>query len=106
MTSTDGTGEDWLDLADAIALLRNQVTEAQDRLAAGHDRGVLFGLGEITLELGMELTRTNGVDGGLRFSVAKFGGKRETADKSTHKVTVRLDPRRLDGRPVDVSDEE
>ncbi|WP_242433128.1 trypco2 family protein [Streptomyces sp. Root264] len=58
-----------MDLADAITLLRDQVAEAQDRIAdpAGRgDRGVLFTLGEITLDLGLELTGAKGVNGGLR----------------------------------------
>jgi len=107
----NGTGEGWLDLADAITLLREQVAEAQGRIAgpdgtSTNHEGVLFGLGEITLELGMELTRTQGVDGGLRFSVASLGGKKENAHKATHTVTMRLDPRRPDGGDVDVSDKE
>lgn len=55
--------DDWLDLADAITLLRDQIVEAQDRIAGPQgvaDKGVRFGLGEITLELGMELARTRG----------------------------------------------
>lgn len=51
-----GGGEDWLDLADAITLLRGQVAEAQRRAAAEGDGGVHFTLGGITLELGLELT--------------------------------------------------
>ncbi|MEU4995686.1 trypco2 family protein [Streptomyces sp. NPDC021622] len=42
-------------------------------MATDGDRGVGFGLGEITVELGMELARTRGVDGGLRFSVIGLG---------------------------------
>ncbi|MFE2716948.1 trypco2 family protein [Streptomyces mirabilis] len=104
-------GEDWLDLADAITLLRDQIAEAQTRIAdpdgtGARHKGVLFNLGEITLELGMELTRLKVGDGGLRFSVVSLGGKREKSDKGTHKVTVRLDPRGPTGRPVNVSDEE
>ncbi|MFI0980421.1 trypco2 family protein [Streptomyces sp. NPDC021093] len=96
-----------MDLADAIALLRDQVAEAQDRISApegnGH-RGVLFTLGEITLELGLELTGTKGVDGGLRWSVVSLGGKKESSSKATHTVTVTLTPHRPDGGGLDVSD--
>ncbi|AZP14725.1 hypothetical protein EJC51_47400 [Streptomyces aquilus] len=70
--SSGGAGEDWLDLADAVALLRSQIAEAQARIddpqGAG-DKGVRFEIGEITVDLGMELTRTRGADGQLRFSV-------------------------------------
>jgi len=100
-----GRGGEWLDLADAIALLREQVVEARARIAGPEqDGGVRFGLGEITVELGMELTRTRGADGGLRFAVAGLGGRRERAEKGTHIVTVRLTPRSSDDGPVDVVD--
>ncbi|MFP8959086.1 trypco2 family protein [Streptomyces nanhaiensis] len=105
MGSGNGHGEQGLDLADAITLLRDQIAEAQARIAgldgtdAGH-KGVLFGLGDITLELGMELTRTRGADGGLRFSVVTFGARRERADRTTHTVTVQLKPHRPDGGDV------
>ncbi|MFF1927306.1 trypco2 family protein [Streptomyces sp. NPDC058228] len=109
MSSANATEEDWLDLADAITLLRDQIVEAQTRIAQD-DRGVRFGLGELTLELGMELARTRGGNGGLRFSVVgvgvSLGGKYEKADKAAHKVTVRLNPHQLGGTPVDVSDED
>ncbi|MFE0131338.1 trypco2 family protein [Streptomyces sp. NPDC059037] len=88
----NGVGDDELDLADAITLLREQVAEAQRRVATDGDRGVGFGLGEITVELGMELARARGVDGGLRFSVIGLGGKKESARRTTHTVTVCLKP--------------
>ncbi|MFI6245390.1 trypco2 family protein [Streptomyces sp. NPDC051016] len=106
--ASDGDRE-WLDLADAITLLRDQVAEAQDRIArpAGTgNRGVLFTMGEITLDLGLELTGTKGVDGGLRWSVISLGGKQESGTKATHTVSVKLTPHRPDGGDIDVNDEE
>ncbi|WP_339131867.1 trypco2 family protein [Streptomyces sp. f51] len=109
MGSVSGSDEEWMDLADAIALLRDQIAEAQDRIAApagaGH-RGVLFTLGEITLDLGLELTGTKGVNGGLRWSVISLGGKKDSGRKTTHTVTVKLQPHRPGGSDIDVSDEE
>lgn len=102
--SSDGAGS--LDLADAIALLRDQIAEAQRRVSEGGDAGVRFGLGEITLELGLELAETRGAEGGLRFSVVSFGGKREAARSATHTVSVTLLPHGSDGGGVDVSDED
>lgn len=104
-----GAAEDeGLDLADAITLLREQIAEAQRRIGTdgGGDGGVRFGLGEITLELGLELARTRGVDGGLRFSVLGFGGKQESARTTTHHLTVRLNPHLPGGGDIDVSDYE
>lgn len=99
-------GEDVLDLADAITLLRDQVAEARRRISDSGDAGVRFGLGEITVELGMELTRTRGADGSLRFGVIGLGGKRESTRKATHSVTVRLNPHLPGGGDVDVADQD
>ncbi|WP_301128853.1 trypco2 family protein [Streptomyces cacaoi] len=109
MSDASGSDLQGLDLADAIALLRDQVAEAQERIAdpsgEGH-REVLFTLGEITLDLGLELTGTQGVDGGLRWSVLSLGGRKDSGTKTTHSVTVKLQPHRPGGGDVDVSDEE
>ncbi|MEK2491050.1 trypco2 family protein [Kitasatospora purpeofusca] len=109
MSSTDGTGGEWLDLADAITLLRDQIAEAQRRIAdpaGGGDQGVRFTMGEITLDLGLELTGTKGVNGGLRWSVISFGGKKESATKATHTVHVKLTPKQTGGGDVEVRDRE
>ncbi|MFC8263976.1 trypco2 family protein [Streptomyces sp. NPDC057291] len=108
MSDTHADGQ-WMDLADAVTLLREQIAEAQSRLAAptgGGDKGVLFTLGEITVELGLELTRSNGVNGGLRWSVISLRGKKESGTKDTHKLTVQLTPHAPDGSHVDISDTE
>ncbi|MEU9088473.1 trypco2 family protein [Streptomyces sp. NPDC048357] len=103
-----GSDQQGLDLADAVTLLRDQIAEAQARISGpdGAHRGVLFTLGEITLELGMELTRTRGMDGGLRFSVVSLGGKKESGDRATHKVAVKLNPHSPAGGDVDIHDTE
>ncbi|RSO09967.1 hypothetical protein DMH26_00195 [Streptomyces sp. WAC 05379] len=109
MGSASSSDHEWMDLADAIALLREQIAEAQDRIASasgGGPRGVLFTLGEITLDLGLELTGTQGVNGGLRWSVISLGGKKESSRKATHTVTVKLLPHLPGGGDIDVSDEE
>jgi predicted ATPase with chaperone activity len=102
-------GGEVMDLADAITLVREQIDEARKRVGRpGSDSELQFGLGEITVELGMELTRTEGGTGGLRFGViglrADFGAKMENADKTSHKVTIRLTPRLPDGGDVNVKD--
>ncbi|MDN3020530.1 trypco2 family protein [Streptomyces sp. S.PB5] len=98
--------EDGMDLADAIALLREQLSEAQRRIEADGDSGVVFTLGEITLQLGMELTHTRGMDGGLRFSALSFGGRREKSERATHTLTVQLNAQGTDGKPLNVNDRE
>ncbi|MET8905722.1 trypco2 family protein [Streptomyces sp. NPDC004538] len=109
MSGVRGTDGQWMDLADAVTLLREQIAEAQGRLAdpAGvGDKGVLFTLGAITVELGLELTRSQGADGGLRWSVISLGGKKESGTTGTHRLTVQLTPHAPDGSDVDVSDTE
>lgn len=106
--STDG--EQWMDLADAVSLLRTQIAEAQSRVAvtpAGEERhsGVLFTLDEITLNLGLELTKTTAANGGLRWSVISLSGKRESGTKTTHSLTVKLRPHAPGGGALDIDDD-
>ncbi|WP_328976616.1 trypco2 family protein [Streptomyces canus] len=109
MTDSHGAEPGWLDLADAIAMLRDQIAEAQSRTSSPSgpgDRGVLFTLGEITLELGLELTGVQGIDGGLRWSVVSLGGRKESGRRATHTVTVKLQPHQPGSGDIDVLDTE
>jgi len=109
MSGVDASEEQWLDLADAIALLREQIAQAQERLsspAGGGDRGVLFSVGEVTVELGLELTSGKGVKGGLRWGVIAVGGTKDSGRKATHTVAVKLTPHRPGGGDIEVSDDE
>lgn len=96
-----GADESWLDLADAIGLLRDQVVEAQQR-AAGHP--VRFVLGEVTVELEVELGRSGTLGGGLRFGVVSADAKGERSHRSSNRVTVTLTPRLESGADVEISD--
>ncbi|MEU6486328.1 trypco2 family protein [Streptomyces sp. NPDC046887] len=119
MADDEGATGQQLDLVQAITLLRDQIAEAQRLIdrpparntdpgapATAADKGVRFTLGEITLELGMELTRTRGVDGGLRWSVIGFGGRKESGATNTHTLTVTLTPHKPGGGDIDVRDTE
>jgi hypothetical protein len=97
-----GSDEGWLDLADAIGLLRDQVVEAQQR-AAGHP--LRFVMGEVTVELEVELERSGALGGALRFGVASADGRGERSNRSAHRVTVTLTPRLDDGADVEISDD-
>ncbi|MDT0484725.1 MULTISPECIES: trypco2 family protein [Streptomyces] len=109
MTDSHCSDPGWLDLADAIAMLRDQIAEAQSRTTSPSgpgDRGVLFTVGEITLELGLELTGVQGIDGGLRWSVVSLGGKKESGRRATHTVTVKLQPHQPGSGDINVRDTE
>ncbi|WP_306324388.1 trypco2 family protein [Streptomyces venezuelae] len=110
MSGVPGVGSGGeMDLADAITLLRDQVAEAQSRISrpsGGGDKGVRFALGEIKVELGLELARSQGVNGGLRWSVIGLGGKKESGSKATHTVSVTLTPSLPGGGNVEVGGEE
>lgn len=93
--------EDWLDLADAIEVLRSQLSEAQRR---GQGSELRFVLGEITAEFEIELVRTRNGGGALRFGVTEANGRQERSKRSAQRVTLRLNPERRGGGDVAVGD--
>jgi len=99
----DESQVEWLDLADALTALREQLIEAQERALGSPIR---LSVEEVTVELGLELQRSAKGDGGLRFGVVSMGGSGERSRHATHTVSVRLSARTDDGEPVDVSDKD
>ncbi|MFJ9816361.1 trypco2 family protein [Streptomyces sp. NPDC101151] len=95
--------EDWLDLADAIEVLRAQLSEAQRR---GQGSQLRFVLGEITAEFEIELMRTKNGGGTLRFGVVEANARAERTARSTQRVTLRLNPEQRGGGDVAVGDVE
>jgi Trypsin-co-occurring domain 2 len=99
---TDADSDDWLDVADAISLLRGQILEAQNRVG---DSPVRFALDEITVEFEVELVRKRGADGALRFGLFTAGGRGERTSQSTHRVALKLVPRGSGGEGIDIGDD-
>ena len=97
----DRTDTGWLDLADALTALHEQLAEAQVRSS---DSPIRFSVEEVTVELGMELQRSARGDGGLRFGVVSVTGGGERARHATHTVSLRLSAHTAAGGAVDVSD--
>ncbi|RRS01235.1 trypco2 family protein [Glycomyces terrestris] len=95
--------EDWLDLADAIEVLRSQLAEAQRR---GQDSQLQFVLGEITAEFEIELVRAKSGGGALRFSVVEADARGERSSRSTQRLTLRLNPEHRGGGDVAIGDVE
>ncbi|MFE9634548.1 trypco2 family protein [Streptomyces sp. NPDC006463] len=100
-TATCAHDDTWLDLADAVDLLRRQVVEAQRR---GAGSAVRFEIDTIDVELELELSRTRGGVGELRFGVIGANGKAERSSRRTHRVSLTLKPRTRDGGDVEVRD--
>lgn len=94
----------WLDLADAVGLLRAQIEQAQQR---AHAAGVRFAVGEVSVEFELELARTRGAEGELRFGIAALRGAGGRTARGTHRVSLTLQPRLADsGREVEIGDRE
>jgi hypothetical protein len=92
-----------LDLADAVTALRGQLIEAQARAEGS---AIQLTVEEVTIELALELRRSAKAEGALRFAVISAGGGGERSRTATHRVSLRLKGRMLEGGPVDISDEE
>ena len=91
---SDSDGDDWLDLADAVGLLRRQIAEAQGRAA---DADLRFVVGEIRMEFELELARTRGGSGELRFAVGSAGLRRERSSHTVQRVSLTLRPEQASG---------
>ena len=99
----DERDDEWLDLADAIEVLRDQSSEAQRR---GKDSPLRFVLGEITAEFEIELVRTRGGGGALRFGVVEANARGERTARAAQRLTLRLNPEQRGGGSVPVGDVE
>ncbi len=97
-----GQDEDWLDLADAIDVLRAQLSQAQSR---GQGSELRFVLGEITAEFEVELVRSKNGGGALKFGVVEADARRERSARATQRLTLRLNPQHRGGGDVAVGDD-
>ena len=97
------TDTHWLDLADALTALRDQLVEAQVRAALSP---VKMSVDEVTVEFALELQRSAKRDGAFRFGVVSGGAGGEQARRATHRVSLKLSARTLEGGSVDVNDED
>ncbi|MFC8240349.1 trypco2 family protein [Streptomyces chartreusis] len=95
---TDGN----LPLTEVLETLRTQLTELM-RDTDGKD--LLFALGDVELELGVEVTRAGGLSGKVRFGVVEGGADGTAGRKSTHTVRIRLEARTgPDGQRIMITD--
>lgn len=86
-------------MADAVAGLRAELTDAIDRRAAAGDRGVQFGLGPIELTVQAALTKQG--EAGVKWQVLTAGGS--VGSESTQTLKLVLTPvwKKADGTVVE-----
>lgn len=92
---------DNIPLADAIDVLRQQLTSA---MLAGRDSPLRFEVGRLTLELEVAVTKTGEGRAGIMFWLVDFGAKAEYANAATHRVTMILNPVDQGGQPIKLGD--
>jgi hypothetical protein len=81
--------DEFVDLATAVATLRDQLTTAR---AARGDDDPRFVVGKVQVELAVEARRDLGGEGGVQFGVFTLKGKGGGSNKSTHRVVLELTP--------------
>jgi hypothetical protein len=93
-------------LADAIENLREEITAATER---GRDQRLRFNVGQVELELAVEIEREAGADGKVSFKVlgagAEVGGDGSLSRTTAHRMKITLKPLE-DGQQIQVIDED
>jgi hypothetical protein len=88
MSGSQGDGGPRIGLAEAIAGLRSELSEARRQ---GEGQDVHFAVGEIEVELGLEFGWTREAGGGFKLlSFVDLSGKAGSSDKATHKIKLKL----------------
>jgi hypothetical protein len=88
--------DEQVELADAIAALREQLGEA---LRAGSDEDVRFRLGPVELEFALTVKKDLHAEGGIKFWVISLGAGGGMSHDTVHRVKLVL-------QPVDVASED
>ncbi|MFI8346267.1 trypco2 family protein [Streptomyces sp. NPDC085596] len=84
-------------LAETIAAVRQELTTSIEE-AQGAD--IRFQVGEVMLELEVEVQRVSGKKGGLKVWVLEAGGEKSRSDSHTHRLSVPITPVSADGTPL------
>ena len=82
-------GNDWVNLADAVRALRQELKKA---IAEGQGQGIRFELGAVEMEFLLEVSREGGGQAGINFWVVSVSGRGAATSGSTHRVTLALKP--------------
>ena len=76
-------------LAEAIRALRRELVEA---VREGEDEELRFALGDIDLELQVEVSKEAGGEAGIAFWLVTIGGKASRTSGTTHTIRLSLSP--------------
>jgi Trypsin-co-occurring domain 2 len=87
-------------LAGAIRQLRAELTEA---MRQGKDEELRFALGDIELELQLEVSKEAKGDAGIRFWLVSLGASASASRASTHVMRLTLTPETTEGTRPRVS---
>ncbi|MET9706628.1 trypco2 family protein [Streptomyces griseus] len=90
MTADSTHALDGVELADAVASIRDQLIEAATRAT---DHPVSFAVGDIQMEFTLELRREARAGGKVRAWVVEAGADAAHSTGRTHKVAFTLTPR-------------
>lgn len=90
MTAENTHALDGIELADAVASIRNQLIDAATRAT---DHPVSFAVGDIQMEFTLELRREAKAGGKVKAWVVEAGTDAALASGRTHKVAFTLTPR-------------
>ena len=97
----EGSGSEGAGLAEAIEMLRTELTIAQD---AGQGNDVRFSVGSVEIELAIEITRTSGGEASIKvLNLLSIGGKGERSRGETNRVKIMLNPIGINGVPFEVA---
>lgn len=90
--------DDWVDLADAVRVVREQLDAAR---VTGAGESTRFEVGGVEIEFAVEVTKDARAEGGVRLGVVSFGAAGGVSAASTHRVRLTLSPTR-DGAPLEI----
>lgn len=91
-----------IELADAVAELRDELTRA---VARGAGQDITFQVGPIELEFTVELRADTRARAGFKAWVVSGDAEVGAGRARTHRVSLTLHPQGRDGRPLPISGE-
>lgn len=92
--------DDWVELATAIQVLRDQLAAARD---TGQGQDIRFEVAKVEVEFAVEAKKVGGGGLGVKFGVISVDGKGERSSGATHRLRLELTPRDAQGQPFEVS---